>query len=117
MPPFHGGAGSPSNTMSPGPRPASVSNGILNLDPSNRLATTNMGRKLGGARSPSNTVWPEPRPTCVHSFILTGMLILGLKAKFLGLVALALGFSGIGLGLGLECSGLGINNKANSHII
>ena len=36
-----------------------------------------------------------------------GMLIvgLGLKAKFLG------------LGLGLECSGLGINNKANRHII
>jgi len=32
-----------------------------------------------------------------------GMLILGLKANFLG--------------LGLECPGLGINNKANRHII
>jgi len=29
VPPFHGGAGSPSNTMSPGPRPTSVPCGIL----------------------------------------------------------------------------------------
>jgi len=43
-----------------------------------RLATTNMGRKLGwgyaplggGAGSPSNTMWPGPRPTSTPSFIL-----------------------------------------------
>jgi len=38
-----------------------------------RLATIDMGRKLGGvggAGSPSNTMWPEPRPTSVPSFIL-----------------------------------------------
>ena len=48
------------------------------LDPSNRLATIDMVRKLGGgyapfgrkARSPSNTMWPGPRPTCTPSFIL-----------------------------------------------
>jgi len=31
--PFLGGAGSPSNTMSPGPRPTSEPNGILMIDP------------------------------------------------------------------------------------
>ena len=44
-----------------------------------RLATIDMGRKLGGvpaffgrggAGSQSNTMWPEPRPTSVPSFIL-----------------------------------------------
>jgi len=43
-----------------------------------RLATIDMGRKLGaaprffggGARFPSNTMWPGPRPTCVPSFIV-----------------------------------------------
>jgi len=47
------------------------------LDPSSRLATTDMGRKLGdcapsgrGAGSPSNTMWPGPRPTTTPSFIL-----------------------------------------------
>ena len=39
--------------------------------------------------------------------MLTLGLGLGLKAKFLGL----------GPGLELECSGFGINNKANRHII
>ena len=39
-----------------------------------------------------------------------GVLILGLKAKF---VALALGLSS--LGLGLECYGLGINRKVIHH--
>ena len=53
----------------------------VNLKPLNRLATTDMGRKLGRAvplllgvrveaRSPSNTVWPGPRPTCIPSGIL-----------------------------------------------
>ena len=47
------------------------------LDPSSRLATTDMGRKLGGAvpliggaGSPSNAMWPERRPTSMPSFIL-----------------------------------------------
>ena len=48
------------------------------LDPSSRLATTDMGRQLGEgcapfwreAGSPSNTMWPGPRPTCVLSFVL-----------------------------------------------
>jgi len=42
-----------------------------------RLATIDMGRKLGavplywkGAGSPPNTIWPGPRPTSVPSFIL-----------------------------------------------
>jgi len=45
------------------------------LDPSIRLATIDMGQKLGavpllggtGAGSPSSTVWPEPRPTFIPS--------------------------------------------------
>ena len=49
------------------------------LDPSSRLATIDMGRKLGrgcapflgrGAGSPSSTMWPWPRPTCIPSGIL-----------------------------------------------
>jgi len=47
------------------------------INPSSRLATTNMGRKLAegcgplrGAGFPSNTVWPGPMPTCVSSFIV-----------------------------------------------
>jgi len=50
------------------------------LDPSSRLATVDMGRKLGsgsasflgtgGAGSPSNIMWPGPKPMCVPSFIL-----------------------------------------------
>jgi len=45
------------------------------LDPSGRLAKTDMGRKLGavpliGGGSPSNTIWPGPRPTIVPSGIL-----------------------------------------------
>jgi len=45
------------------------------LDPSSRLATIDMGKKLrgccalflGGARSPSNTKSPAPRPTSISS--------------------------------------------------
>ena len=47
------------------------------LDPSSRLATIDMGRKLGavllwggGPGFPSSTMWPGPRPTGVPSFIL-----------------------------------------------
>jgi len=51
----------------------------MSSDPSSRLATTDMGRKLGAgsgcaplgqlrAGSPSNTMWP--RPTSMPSFIL-----------------------------------------------
>jgi len=49
-----------------------------NLDPISRLATIDMGRKLGalhlfegrGAGSPSSTMWPGPRPTCMTNVIL-----------------------------------------------
>jgi len=88
--PFSGGAGSPSNTMSPGPKPTS----IVHPDSSNHLATIDMGRGLyerrlacvrkrqkfrraavtfsvgGGAGLPSNTMWPGPRPRSVPSGIL-----------------------------------------------
>jgi len=50
------------------------------LDPSSRLATTEMDRKLGrgvlcppflgGSWLPSNTMWPGPRSTSMPSFIL-----------------------------------------------
>jgi len=47
------------------------------LDPSIRLATTDLGRKLGrlcpcfgGAGSPSSTMWPGSRPTSLPSGIL-----------------------------------------------
>ena len=50
------------------------------LDPSSRLATIDMGRKVGaavpcpfgggGAESPCDTVWTRPRPTSVPSIIL-----------------------------------------------
>ena len=43
------------------------------------------------------------------------ILGLGLKAKFLGFGILWPWL--LAFGLGLECSGLGINNKANCHII
>ena len=77
-PPFWGGeAGSPSNTMSLGPRPTLVPSGIL-IHPAiwpQQVWGKNWWRGLcpfGGreAGSPSNTMWPGPRPTCVPSFIL-----------------------------------------------
>ena len=46
------------------------------LDSLSRLATIDMGRKLGrlrplwGARSASNTRWPGPRPTSIPSGVL-----------------------------------------------
>jgi len=54
------------------------------LDPSSRLATIDVGRKLGGgsvpffgeaARSPSNTKSPGPRPTSIPSGILVHLVI------------------------------------------
>jgi len=94
--PFQRGAGSPSNTMWPRPRPTSVLSGILihpalwpqymgqkmagaavppfagkwQLDPCSRLATTDKGLLGEGAGSPSNTMWPGPKPTSLSSVIL-----------------------------------------------
>ena len=69
------GAGSPSNTKSPGLRPCSISSGIL-IDPAiwpQQIWAENWGAcpfEGGRAGSPSNTMWPGPRPTCMPSFIL-----------------------------------------------
>ena len=101
--PFAGGAGSPSNTMWPGPRSISAPSGIgpiappvpnapssecrrasiaarrraagsikISLHPFSRVATKDMGRKLGlclfrGPGSLSSTRSPGPRPTSVPS--------------------------------------------------
>ena len=67
--------GSPSNTMSPRPRPSSVPSGIL-IHPAiwpQQTWAKNWSVPLWGrgAVSPSNTVWPELRPTSMPSFILT----------------------------------------------
>jgi len=69
-----GGAGSPSNTKSPGPRPSSIPSDILIHA---AIWPQQMSRKLGAvplwggrAGSPSNTTWPRSRPTCILSFIL-----------------------------------------------
>ena len=73
--PLFGGAGSPSNTKSPGPRPTSILSGIL-IHPAvwpQRTWTANWGLChfwRGNAGSPSNTMWPGPRPTTTPSFIL-----------------------------------------------
>jgi len=72
--PFRG-AGSPSSTMSLGPRSTTIPSGILMHQATSRLATIRMRRKLGGyanggAGSPSNTMWPGTRPTSVPSGIL-----------------------------------------------
>jgi len=85
--PFRGGAGSPSNTVSPGPRSTSVPSGIL-MHPA--VGHNTHGPKSGGllchlllfffwggelvpcagAGSLSNTMWPGPRPTSIPSGIL-----------------------------------------------
>jgi len=71
-------AGSPSNTMWPGPRTTSVSSGIL-IHPAvwpQQTWAENWGSVvphplLGrGAGSLSNTTWPEPRPISAPSDIL-----------------------------------------------
>jgi len=91
-----GGAGSQSNTMSPGPRPASIpsthAEAYLHTkcqhDPSSRLATTDIAENWGlcpcqgrgagsrgAAESPSNRMWPWPRPTSMPSFILIHLTV------------------------------------------
>jgi len=72
--PLSVGAGSPSNTVSPGPRPASIPSGIL-IHPT--VLPQHMGRKLGDC-APSLgrglglhlTMWHGPRPSSVPSGIL-----------------------------------------------
>jgi len=72
--PFRRGAGSPSNTMWPGLR--SNFRTKWHVHPSSRLATIDMGWKLGavpllgGAEFLSNTTSPGPRPTSIPSGIL-----------------------------------------------
>jgi len=77
VPPFLWGErpGSPSNTMSPWPRPTSVPSGILIHPAIWPQWTWAKSWGLcpfwgGGAGSPSNTRWSEPRPTSTPSFIL-----------------------------------------------
>jgi len=73
---FRWGAGSPSYTMSPGPR--QYHRAMWYPDPSSHLARIDMSRKLGGgavppfggAESTSNIMWPGARPTSVPSGIL-----------------------------------------------
>jgi len=74
---FEAGAGSSSSTIWSGLE-ADLYDTKWLLDPSSRLATIGMNRKLGtvppflwrGAKSPSNTMWPGPRPTSMPSAIL-----------------------------------------------
>jgi len=66
--PFRGGAGSPSNTMWPGPKYQLRTK--WHLDPP-AVWPQQTWAKIGGAGTPSNTVWPGLRPTSVPSGILT----------------------------------------------
>jgi len=75
--PFRGGAGSPFDTMSPGPRPTSVLSSILIYAAvwPHQTWTEKWGGaavllSVGGAGSPCNTMWPGPRPTSMPSGIL-----------------------------------------------
>jgi len=72
VPPFLREAGSPSNTMSPGPRPTSVPSGILihqAVWPQETSAKNwESAVPLFGGWVLIYTVWPAPRPT--SSFIL-----------------------------------------------
>ena len=66
---------SPSNRMSPGPRPTSVPSGILihlAVWPQQTWAENWRCAPFwgGGAGSPSSTMWPGPRPTCIPRGIL-----------------------------------------------
>jgi len=77
VPLFCGGAGSPSNTTWPGPRPAFIPSGILihtDVWPQQTWAENRRGAAVppfwGGTGSLSNTVWPWLRPTFVPSGIL-----------------------------------------------
>jgi len=72
---FGRGAGSLSNTESPGLRPSSMPIGTLihvAIWPQ-QIWAENWGLcpfRGGGGGSPSNTVWPGSRPTCMSSFVL-----------------------------------------------
>ena len=73
---MEGGARSPSNIMSPGPRPTFVPTGVL-IHPAvwpQQTCTEKWGFcgtfREGGAGSPSNTMSPGPRPTSVRSSVL-----------------------------------------------
>jgi len=67
------GTGSPSNTMSPGPRPTSVPSDIL-IHPAvwpQQTWAENWGRVVPLWRELGpHTMWPGPRPTAMPSFIL-----------------------------------------------
>jgi len=71
-----GEAGSPSNTMSPGPTPippyqvTSSSNQPFGHNRHEPKIEVLCPFREVGAGSPSNTMWPGPRPTSVPSFIL-----------------------------------------------
>jgi len=73
--PFGRGAGSPSNTTSPGPRPTSVPSGILihpAIWPQQTCAENWVAVPLlGGGWCPCKTMWLGPRHTSTPSFILT----------------------------------------------
>jgi len=80
--PLLGGAATPSNTTSPWPRFTSVP--MRHLDSSSRLATIDIGQKLGmgavpffpgGAGSTSNSKSPGPRPTSIPSGILVHLVV------------------------------------------
>jgi len=67
--PLLGGAGSPSNTISPGPRPTSVPSGILN-NPTVWPQQTWVENWWWQHQTQSNTMWHGMRPTSVPSGIL-----------------------------------------------
>jgi len=77
---FLGVTGFPSNTKSPGPRPTSISSGIL-VHPA--VCNNRHWPKIGGlcpfrggeAGSPSNTMSNRPRPTSISSDILINAAI------------------------------------------
>jgi len=69
------GAGFPSNTTSPGPRPTSLPSGILihpAILPQQTWAKIRGCAPFGGGElgSPSNTMWSAPWPTSAPSFVL-----------------------------------------------
>ena len=71
--PLSGGAESPFNTMSPGPCPTSVPNGIFihpAVWPQQTWAKTRGCATLGEAGSPCNTMSPRPTSTSLPSGIL-----------------------------------------------
>ena len=80
--PLRGGAGSPSNTMSPGWRSTCLPSGIL-IHPAvwpQQTWAENWGccAPFGGAWSPSNTMWPGPRPMFRAKFHLGPSNCLGI---------------------------------------